>query len=126
MKRTRSSRFLGPLEARVMAVAWKAGTPLSVRDVVDALGATSPAYTTVMTIMSRLAEKGLLSRRPAGKAYLYEARLSEDEFLERTARRSVRKLVEDFGELALTQFAAELDRKKPGTAERLRRLRDRS
>ena len=109
-----------------MAVAWKAGRPLAVRDVVDALGSPRPAYTTVMTVMSRLSDKGLLSRRPAGKAYLYEARYSESQFLERTAQRSVRKLVEDFGELALTQFAAELDKAKPGAAERLRRLRERS
>jgi predicted transcriptional regulator len=125
MRRTRTRRFFGPLESRVMAIAWKARRPLTVREVVDALGAPKPAYTTVMTVMSRLAEKSLLRREPAGKAYTYAARYSEHEFLERAARRSVRKLVEDFGEVALAQFAAELDRSNAGAFERLRRLRER-
>lgn len=105
-----------------MSTAWKADGPLVVRDVVDALGPPRPAYTTVMTIMSRLADKGLLRRRAAGKAYLYEPRFTEEQFLARTAQRSVRKLVEDFGELALAQFAEELNRAKPSAKERLRKL----
>jgi len=31
------------------------------------------AYTTVMTVMARLADKGILSRRREGRGYVYEA-----------------------------------------------------
>jgi predicted transcriptional regulator len=109
-----------------MAVVWRTPRPVTVRDVVEALGAPRPAYTTAMTIMGRLTEKRILRRKPVGKAYAYEARLSEHEFLHRSAQHRVRRLVEDFGDVALAQFAEELDRAKPGTVERLRRLRDRS
>ena len=56
---------LGPLEAEVMAVLWRANRPLPVRDVAAELNAgrdTPLAYTTVMTVMSRLAGKGILAR----------------------------------------------------------------
>lgn len=124
--RVRAAQLLGPLESRVMSVVWKAAKPVTVRDVVSALEDRGPAYTTIMTIMSRLAEKGILRRTSAGKSYVYEARFTEEEFLARTAQRSVRKLVDDFGDVALAQFAEELTRADPATLERLRRLRDRS
>lgn len=109
-----------------MAVVWRTPRPVTVRDVVETLGTPRPAYTTAMTIMGRLTEKRILRRKPVGKAYVYEARLSEHEFLARSAQHRIRRLVEDFGDVALAQFAEELDRAKPGTVERLRRLRDRS
>lgn len=109
-----------------MAIIWRSSGPLSVRDVAGELSGQRLAYTTVMTVMSRLAEKDILRRRQAGKAYVYEAKLSEQEMLSRSARRTVRKLVNEFGDVALAQFADELDRAKPGTIERLRQLRDRS
>lgn len=120
----RAHKLLGPLEAKIMAIAWGAQRPLSVRDVVEGLGRSASAYTTVMTVMGRLTEKGVLRREQVGKAYLYEARLSEDAYLSRRAQRSVRQLVSAFGDVALAHFADELERAKPGTLERLRRLRD--
>ena len=61
----------GPLEAAVMEAVWAAGGPVSVREVMGRLnnGRAEPlAYTTVMTVMSRLAEKGALARSPAGRS----------------------------------------------------------
>ena len=65
-----SAAGLGRLEAEVMAVLWRSDVPLLVRQVVAALNsdrAEPLAYTTVMTVMSRLAGKGLLSRSRAGR-----------------------------------------------------------
>lgn len=107
-----------------MAIIWRSARPLSVRDVVDQLNDHGRAYTTVMTVMSRLSEKGILRRRQAGKAYVYEARFDEEAMLSRSAQRSVRKLVRDFGDVALAHFAEELERAKPETMARLRRLRE--
>jgi predicted transcriptional regulator len=106
-----------------MAIIWRSQQPLSVRDVVGELKGQNLAYTTVMTVMSRLAEKDILRRRPVGKAYVYGAKLSEQAMLSRSARRTVRKLVNDFGEVALAHFVEELDRAKPETISRLRKLR---
>lgn len=52
------------------------------------------AYTTVMTTLSRLHEKGLLDRVRDGKRYLYSARLTREAFLESTAREVLDRAVE--------------------------------
>lgn len=102
-------KFLGPLEAAVMERLWKRGTA-TVREIVDDLGRSRAlAYTTVMTIMSRLHEKGLLQRDRAGKTYIYRPAVSREEHRERLSRELVRGLVDEFGDVALAQFAAELD-----------------
>ena len=63
-------RAAGELEAAVLAVLQAAGSPLSPGDVRDRLGG-GLAYTTVVTILSRLHGKGVLDRRKAGRAFLY-------------------------------------------------------
>jgi predicted transcriptional regulator len=63
-------RAAGELEAAVLAVLQAAGSPLSPGEVRDRLGGNL-AYTTVVTILSRLHGKGVLSRRKAGRAFLY-------------------------------------------------------
>jgi predicted transcriptional regulator len=113
------SSALGPLEAEVMDVLWQADGPLSVRQAVERLNAdrASPlAYTTVMTVMSRLAEKGILSRSPGpGRGFVYTAAVSD------SAEIAVRGVLAEFGDTALARFVdqVELD---PQLRRRLRRL----
>jgi len=69
-------RPMGALEAQVLEVLWSADglrTPAQVLDALD----TELAYTTVMTILTRLWEKGLATRVKQGRAYAYEATVSE-------------------------------------------------
>ncbi len=79
---------LHELEAAVMDVVW--GRQLSGFAVTDVLRVLEKhrtiAYTTVMTTVNRLHDKGLLERERDGRRYLYSARLSREEFLESTAR----------------------------------------
>src|SRR5438552_15059421 len=74
LKRARkrgANTFLGPLETAVMERLWKR-RQATVRDVVDDLAKErSLAYTTVMTIMTRLHAKGLLLRERDGKHKVY-------------------------------------------------------
>jgi len=73
--------FLGPTESRVMELIWSKG-PLTVKKALFYLGEKShPAYTTIMTIMSRLAEKGLLTRRKEGKFFVYSPALTRELFI---------------------------------------------
>ena len=60
---------LGPLEVTVMEILWTHGEN-NVRDVVDRLGRPL-AYTTVMTTLTRLHDKGALTRELSGRAYAY-------------------------------------------------------
>ncbi|MFC0040724.1 BlaI/MecI/CopY family transcriptional regulator [Actinomadura rayongensis] len=63
-------RGKGDLEAEVLAVLSAADAPLTPRDVVERLR-RAPAYTTVMTVLVRLHEKGSVRRVRAGRAYAY-------------------------------------------------------
>ena len=68
----RSRRPMGELEARVMDVLWDDRGWLAPGEVKDALGTKPPlAYTTVMTILVRLYEKGLVDRQKRGRAWTY-------------------------------------------------------
>jgi predicted transcriptional regulator len=64
---------IGALEAEVLGHLWEATEPLSVRDIMSRLKGRRRAYTTVMTVLTRLYEKGLVERVLSGKAYLYRA-----------------------------------------------------
>src|SRR5215472_7417061 len=63
-------RASGELEAAVLAVLQNAGSALSPAEVRERIGG-SLAYTTVVTILSRLHVKGVLERHKAGRAFLY-------------------------------------------------------
>lgn len=63
-------RPAGGLEAEVLAALWAADRALTPREVQADLG-SGLAYTTVMTTLTRLHEKGAVDRRRAGRAYSY-------------------------------------------------------
>lgn len=75
-------RWLGPLEAACMDYLYSADGPHTVKHVWHGMRQSDNAYTTIMTTMTRLAKKGLLSRRRAGMAYVYVTTCSRDEFVE--------------------------------------------
>jgi len=115
-------KLLGPLEIEVMEALWARGSA-TVREIATTLNAQRPvAYTTVMTIMIHLAEKGLLRRIPLDKrTHLYEVALSREEFAQQASGRVVRALIQDFGDMALAQFAAALEEASPEQRARVRR-----
>lgn len=122
MSRGDAGSGLGPLEAEVMETVWGAAGPVSVRAVVDRLneGRREPlAYTTVMTVMSRLAEKHKLTRRRAGRGYLYEASAAD------AAGIAVKDVLRDHGDAAIAHFVEEV-RGDPAAIRRLRRLLEES
>ncbi len=61
----------GELERQVMVLLWRAGEPLTVADVQEFL-VRDLAYTTVMTVLDRLAKKGLARRERRGRAWCYQ------------------------------------------------------
>ena len=110
-------KFLGPLEAEVMDRLWKRRSA-TVRDIVGDLARSRElAYTTVMTIMSRLVEKEILSRTKQGRGYVYEAAASDPAAI------AVRGVMRDFGDAAWAHFVDEA-RADPAALRRLQRLLD--
>lgn len=69
-------RPLGTLESEVLDVLWAADRPLTSAEVLDRLD-DQLAYTTVMTVLTRLWQKGLVDRRKSGRAFAYSAAVSE-------------------------------------------------
>jgi predicted transcriptional regulator len=110
----------GELEERVLDVLWEQGeamTPAAVREQLTPGRPGRPlAYTTVMTILVRLWEKGLLDRERAGRGYTYRPRQTREE---RTAERMA-ELLDATGErsIALARFVESLT---PTQREDLRR-----
>jgi len=98
---------LAPLELECLSVLWPLGEG-TVRDIHRALAASRPrAYTTVLTIMDRLEQKGIVGRRKVGRAFRYEARLSAEQ----ARLKAVEKIVEGFFDGSPEALAAHLSSK---------------
>lgn len=101
--------FLGSLQTKVLAALSRRG-PSTVREIADELPERDAlAYTTVMTVLARLHDKGLVTRKKLGKSFLYESRFTPDELRDRMASHLVGELIDDFGDVALAHFATALD-----------------
>lgn len=101
---------LGPLGAAVMRIVWDEGEA-SVRTVVDRLNADPVrhhAYTTVMTVMGRLHERGLLDRTRRGRGYSYRAASREEELVTSLSGQAVDQVLARYGTAALRHFAERL------------------
>jgi predicted transcriptional regulator len=98
-------RGAGELEAAVLEVLQRGGSALSPGEVRELIGGDL-AYTTVVTILSRLHAKGVLDRHKSGRAYLY-APVADSPGL--AARRMARVLDEEADrEAVLARFVSVL------------------
>ena len=115
--------LLGTLEAAIMRLMWTVDTA-TVRDIFDLLRADgrTVAYTTVMTVMARLAEKQILGRELTGKTHVYRAVLTEDQFVRAAAAKRVQALVDEFGDVAIAQFLATVNDLSPERYQQLERI----
>ena len=114
------SKVLGPLEAEIMEVVWDRGE-VTVRDVHASLKERRAiAYTTVMTTLGRLADKGLLERTEAHPAHRYSALVSREQYARSTVKSVVDWLVDHFPEPAVAYFAERVGEEDEEVIERLR------
>lgn len=69
-------------ELEVLKVLWSlgSGTVHQVRDALAEAGGKR-AYTTVQTLLVRLEQKGVVSSRKQGRAFVFEPKVTRDEFL---------------------------------------------
>ncbi|WP_155360451.1 BlaI/MecI/CopY family transcriptional regulator [Acrocarpospora macrocephala] len=83
-------RGLGDLESVIMDRLWASRRPASVRTVLEELRREREiAYTTVMTVMDNLHTKGLLRRKPVGRAYVYEPVASKEAYTAQLMREAL-------------------------------------
>lgn len=110
-------KFLGDLECEIMELVWKKAAPtVTVREIYDILRHERQiAYTTVMTTMVRLAEKGLLRIvDKAGLANCYAPAEGREEFIQNAVARVLEIFFREFPEQSATfleEHAAKKDKK---------------
>jgi predicted transcriptional regulator len=117
---------LGPLEYRVMSHLWAAG-PSTVGEVLAGLNrALAPelAYTTVMTILARLFDKGYVTRAKEGRGFRYATAVEESALERAAARRDVQQLIDRYGAGTVASFAADLAGADDDLVRRLRGMAD--
>ena len=105
MSRRAAREIPPPLELECLSVLWRMGES-NVRTVQEALAATRPlAYTTVMTMLERLARKQLVGRRKTGRNFIYSAQVDRQ-----TVRlHAVKNLIDSLFDAAPEQLRAFLD-----------------
>ncbi|HET9972946.1 MAG TPA: BlaI/MecI/CopY family transcriptional regulator [Streptosporangiaceae bacterium] len=113
------ARF-GDLEAAIMDVVWAAGTPVRVREVAERLNRDRPlAFNTVQTVMEILYRKGWLARSKDGRAYLYVAGRTRDEYAAGLLAEALSEAPDPAA--TLVRLVSDLE---PGAAARLRAALD--
>nr|WP_269205300.1 BlaI/MecI/CopY family transcriptional regulator [Motilibacter aurantiacus] len=113
---------MGDLERDVMAQLWGAPGPLTVREVHERLSASrQAAYTTVMTVLQRLARKGLAVEERAERAYRYSPAASREELAAELMVDALGDVDEQARAAALVHFVQQVS---PSEAQALREALD--
>jgi predicted transcriptional regulator len=116
-------RTAGMLEDEVLAVLWVGGRPMSPAAVQAELG-DRLAYTTVMSTLTRLHGKGLVTREPTGRGYAYTPTVDEAAYTAQAMTELLGRRHDRAG--ALTRFVSSLPPEDEALLQRLLRPEDSS
>jgi predicted transcriptional regulator len=104
-----------PLEMLCLKALWSLGEG-NVTEVREVLAGSKPlAYTTVMTVLGRLAKKNVVTRRKVGRAFVYAPGISRDA-IRRLALKEFVDCFFDGSEQRLTEFLRRPGAGEPSTA----------
>ena len=122
-KKRVTGKVLGELESEIMEIIWRQKKPVSVKDVAEILSNKRQlAYTTVMTIMARLINKGILIRNLNGRSYWYKSKISKEQFTAKAAHNIFSAAVSTLGEEVLTHFIKEIRKISPKKRRQLLKI----
>lgn len=111
----------GELQAQVMAAVWRLGSG-TVDQIRDALPARyRSAYTTVQTVLNRLADRGLLDRVRHGRSFTYKPRVTEAQYLSGSISRALASASADARRAGLAQVLASLGEDELSEVQKLAR-----
>lgn len=114
------SEVLGPLESEIMDVVWNLDE-VTVRDVHGSLSERRDiAYTTVMTTLGRLADKGFLRRIQDQPAHRYTAVVTREQYAKTTVKSVVDWLVDHFPDPAVAYFVDKVENEDEEVIDRLK------
>jgi predicted transcriptional regulator len=107
-------KFMGKLEADVMEIVWENG-PLTVKRALFFISHKHHyAYTTIMTVMNKLTQKGMLSREKSGHSFVYSAQMGKEQFLGFAVKKVISSLQDDFGAIVSSFLAVPFRPHKKG------------
>ena len=99
----------GELQAQIMSTLWRLGSG-TVEEVRSGLPSRyRGAYTTVQTVLNRLAERRMLTRRKEGNVVVYRPKVSEAEYVSRSIKQTLATASVDARQAALAKLIGELD-----------------
>lgn len=103
------NRFFGPLEAKIMDILWN-DVEMTIKDVQQVLDKEKMTnFNTVMTVMNRLVEKGILEKRVEGRSSLYKPIQSRAEFLSEQSKEMTNELMDEFGNVVVSHMLDALE-----------------
>ena len=103
------NRFFGPLEAKIMDILWN-DVEMTIKDVQQVLDKEKMTnFNTVMTVMNRLVEKGILEKRAEGRSSLYKPVQSRVEFLSQQSKEMTNELMDEFGNVVVSHMLDALE-----------------
>src|SRR3990167_962742 len=92
----------GELELQVLDILWQSEKS-SIGEVYKHINKErNIAYTTVATILQRLFDKGLVDRKAESNHYIYVPKLSKKDYSAKLVKTFISKLVNNFGDIAIT------------------------
>ena len=98
----------GELQAQIMAVMWRLGSG-TVEEVRSALPPRyRAAYTTIQTVLNRLADRRMLARRKDGRMIVYRPTVSEADYVSRSIEQTLAGASVDARQAALARLIGEL------------------
>ena len=109
----------GELQTQIMAALWRleSGTVEQVRSALPSR--YRGAYTTVQTVLNRLAERGFLARKRSGQTIVYTPKFSEAQYLSRTIKHTLASASPDARQSALAQLISGLGDRERADLQRL-------
>lgn len=113
-------KVLGELESEIMEIIWREPQSVSVKDITLMLAKKRPiAYTTVMTVMTRLSNKGILNRHISGNSYIYQPKVSREKFVAIAVHGIFSSALSSLGEGVLAHFIKEIGKINPARRKEL-------
>ncbi|MBM7607347.1 putative transcriptional regulator [Lysinibacillus composti] len=110
MKESGLNRFFGPLEAKIMDILWNASKEMSIKDVQHVLDQEKTTnFNTVMTVMNRLVDKGILQKRAEGRGSLYHPVQTRNAFLNEQSKEMTQELMDEFGNVVVSHMLDALE-----------------
>jgi predicted transcriptional regulator len=95
--------MLGGLEQKIMEVLWSSSTPLKPSEVLIKVN-NGHAYTTIMTVLKRMADKKFVKRKLIGNTYLYQAIEDKSTYAATALEDLFARLFESYGDSLLPAF----------------------